>query len=182
MRQVEHVLAIDERMRRFMARWGILAVRLALGILYVWFGVLKLFDRSPIKALIEEAYPFLPYPETVYGLGALEVLIGAGLLVPLLPIASGTAGLLTRVTLGLLWIQLVGTVSPALLAPGRIWDDYPPLLTLEGEFVAKNIVLAAAGLAIGATVHPRDVPPALPGTLREAVGHEPPASPAIKPP
>jgi uncharacterized membrane protein YkgB len=165
--------AFDARMRSFMVHWGVLALRAALGVVFLWFGVLKLVDETPISSLLEEAYPFLPHPEFQYVLGAWEVAIGIGLLLPLLPIGSDRAGVVTRVTLALLWAQMLGTFSAVVLAPRRIFDGYPPLLTLEGEFIAKNLVLITAGLAIGATVHPPGEPAPVAGTIEESLGKTP---------
>lgn len=152
-----------------MLRWGILALRAALALVFIWFGLLKLTDQSPISPLIEDAFPWMPYPAFHYVLGAWELIIGLGLAAPLVPISTNAAGVITRVTLALLWLQLGGTFMPMVLEPGAIWDNYPPLLTLTGEFIVKNIVLATAGLAIGATVRNAGEPMVAPaGTLKES--------------
>jgi hypothetical protein len=135
-----------------MERWSIPSLRAALALVYVWFGYLKLIGRSPISGLIEDAYPMMPYPAFHYVLGAWEVAIGAGLAAPLLPLNQKTSDVLTRVTLGTFWLQLAGTMAPAVLAPERVFKGRPDLLTMTGEFIAKNAVLAAAGLVIGSTV------------------------------
>jgi uncharacterized membrane protein YkgB len=115
----------------------------------------------------------MPHPEFQYILGAWEVAIGIGLLLPLLPIGPDRSGVITRITLVLLWAQMIGTFSAVVLAPGRIFDGYPPLLTLEGEFIAKNLVLITAGLAIGATVHRPGEPAPVAGTIEESLGKAP---------
>jgi uncharacterized membrane protein YkgB len=168
----DFLTSFDKRFRGFMARWGVPALRAALAIVFIWFGALKLIDESPARDLIEDAFPFMPYPEFLYLLGSWEVAIGVGLAAPLFPIGSRTAGVITRITLALLWIQLAGTFLPVVLEPDAVFDGYPPLLTLTGEFIAKNLVLATAGLVIGATVHVPGEPSPLPGTIREAMGRE----------
>ena len=52
-------------------------------------------------------------------------------------------------------IQLVGTFMVFLVLPQVAFSKGNPLLlTVEGEFVAKNLVLLAAGLVVGSNVPP----------------------------
>ncbi|HET9200627.1 MAG TPA: hypothetical protein VFO84_06600 [Dehalococcoidia bacterium] len=136
-----------------MQRWSVPALRASLALVYLWFGYLKLVRRSPVSGLIEDAYPMMPYPAFHYVLGAWEVAIGAGLAAPLLPISKKASDALTRMTLGTFWLQLAGAMAPAILARERVFNGRPDLLTITGEFLAKNAVLAAAGLVIGSTVN-----------------------------
>jgi putative oxidoreductase len=55
--------------------------------------------------------------------------------------------------LALLFLQLAGTFLVLLIWPEAAFQEGNPLfLTTEGEFVIKNLVLIAAGLAVGGTV------------------------------
>ena len=143
---------VDREFVAFMERWSVPSLRGALALVYIWFGYLKLIGRSPISGVIEDAYPMMPYPAFHYVLGAWEVAVGAGLAAPLLPLSKKRSDVLTRLTLGAFWLQLAGTMAPAVLAPKRVFKGRPDLLTVTGEFIAKNAVLAAAGLVIGSTV------------------------------
>lgn len=123
-----------------MHRWGIPLLRNMLGIVFLWFGTLKLTGISPVAELIARTYSFFP-PETFISiLGIWEVLIGMGLILKIS----------LRTTLALLWLQLAGTFIASLLEPTVFFSGNNPLfLTVEGEFVVKNLVLLAAGLVIG---------------------------------
>jgi uncharacterized membrane protein YkgB len=58
-----------------------------------------------------------------------------------------------RVVLLLFLLQMAGTFLVFVTQPGESFQDGNPLLlTTTGEFVLKNVVLIAAGLAVGATV------------------------------
>jgi hypothetical protein len=59
---------------------------------------------------------------------------------------------LTRLTLLLLAFQMIGAASPLLLFPGEAFTQWPYAPTLEGQYIIKNLVLASAGVLIGATV------------------------------
>lgn len=131
---------IDRLLISEMHHWGIPLLRLALGIVFLWFGGLKLAGVSPVVGLIAQTYSFFPQPIFIKILGLWEVIIGFGLILRL--------GL--RLTLVLLWLQLAGTFLAVALAPGMFYSaGNPLLLTLEGEFIAKNLVLIAASLVVG---------------------------------
>jgi putative oxidoreductase len=120
--------------------WSIPALRLALGLVFLWFGALKLLGASPVVNMLEHTYGFLPVRSFAAALGVWEVLIGVGLMVKRA----------LRCTLGLLCLHLTGTFIALALAPALFFHDGNPLwLTAEGEFVVKNTVLIAAGLVIG---------------------------------
>jgi ABC-type uncharacterized transport system permease subunit len=57
-----------------------------------------------------------------------------------------------RGTLLLLFVQMMGTISPLFLFPKEVFTVLPYAPTLEGQYIIKNVVLVSAGLVIGATV------------------------------
>ena len=131
---------LDRHFIREMHVWAIPVLRVALGIVFLWFGALKLLGVSPVVGLLESAWSFMPTHAFVLILGVWEVLIGLGLLFKIT----------LRVTLLLLWLQMLGTFTTLLIAPHIAFvDNNPFLLTMTGEFIVKNFVLIAAGLVIG---------------------------------
>lgn len=119
---------------------GVPALRLALGIVFLWFGWLKILDLSPVKDLIFQTYNFLPQPLFFSFLGLLEVAIGIGLILKLR----------LRLILALLWLQLAGTFLALALNPSTFYLNHNPfLLTLKGEFIVKNLILLAGSLVVG---------------------------------
>jgi uncharacterized membrane protein YkgB len=70
-----------------------------------------------------------------------EVAIGIGFLI----------GKAKRVVLVMLLLQMAGAMSPLILAPERLWETFPLVWTLEGQYVFKDIILISAGLVIGAS-------------------------------
>ncbi|MBW3666578.1 MAG: DUF417 family protein, partial [Actinobacteria bacterium] len=93
----------------------------------------------------------------VPALGVVEVLVGLGLLFRI--------GL--RLVLAVLFAQLVGTFLVFVFLPDVAFqEDNPLLLTTEGEFVVKNVVLLAAAMTVGALVEEEReemAPPPRPG-------------------
>jgi uncharacterized membrane protein YkgB len=131
---------LDKFMVSEMHHWAIPALRVALGIVFLWFGALKVFGVSPVLDLVRDTYSFMPYPAFFIFLGAWEMVIGLGLMFKIA----------LRTTLALLWLQMAGTLIAPLLQPGMFFDGGNIfLLTIPGEFVVKNLVLIAAGFVIG---------------------------------
>jgi uncharacterized membrane protein YkgB len=134
---------MDVAITRWMANNGVLILRVALGTVFVWFGALKLVPgMSPAEDLVRATVPFLPGSLFVPFLGVWEVVIGLGFL----------TGRALRLTILLLFLQMPGTLSPIVLLPERVFTTFPLGLTLEGQYIVKNLVLIAAALVIGATV------------------------------
>ena len=113
----------DAALVRFMAEHGLRLLRLAIAIVYLWFGGLKLIGASPAGELVVKTVFRLP-PRTAL-----------------------------LYTLLLLWLQIAGTFQIFFLLPQELFQRGNPLLpTLEGQYALKNIVLITAGLVIGSTV------------------------------
>jgi hypothetical protein len=71
-------------------------------------------------------------------LGCWEAAIGICLLLPSL----------VRWGLILLFLHLPGTLLPFFFIPNECFLQFPFALTLEGQYVVKNLVLASAALAV----------------------------------
>lgn len=134
---------LDHAATRWMARYGLRLLSISMGLVFVWFGALKLAGMSPAEPLIRATLNFLPHmlvDPLILLLAIWEVAIGIGFL-------SGKAKL---VVLIMLLLQMAGAMSPLILAPGRLWETFPFVWTLEGQYVFKDIILISAGLVIGA--------------------------------
>jgi len=139
---------VDTTLTRWMADHGIQLLRLSLGVVFFWFGFLKFFPGlSPAQALAGNTMSTLSFglvsPQAaVVVLAAWECAIGLGLIF----------GRFLRATLFLLWLQMLGTITPLFLFPELCFVSVPFVPTLEGQYIIKNLVLISAGLVIGATV------------------------------
>ena len=137
---------IDRRIAGVMEKYGILLLRISLGVIFIWFGALKLFDGlSPAEDLVKRTVYWFS-PEVFFPiLGVWEVLIGVGLLFrPLI-----------RAALLLLFLQMPGTFLPLILLPDVCFTAFPHALTLEGQYIIKNLILISAALVVGGTVRHR---------------------------
>jgi uncharacterized membrane protein YphA (DoxX/SURF4 family) len=141
---------IDRAITGWMARYGLTILRLGLGIVFFWFGALKLFpDLSPAEDLVRETTYFVDPDWFIPVLAIWEMAIGLGLIF----------GIFMRVTLLLLFLQMPGTALPLVIKPDLVWTEFPFGLTLEGQYIIKNLVLVGAGLVLGGTVRGGELDP-----------------------
>lgn len=140
---------VDPAIAGWMEKHGIRLLRLSLGVIFVWYGGLKTVGMSPAHQLVANTVYWVDPAWFVPLLGWWEVAIGVGLLFrPLV-----------RVAIALLFLQMPGTMLPLVLLPEVCFTSIPFGLTLEGQYIIKNLVLISAAIVVGGTVRA----PARPG-------------------
>jgi len=145
---IEPLRPIDRRITSWMAGHGLTVLRIALGLVFLWFGALKFIPGlSPAEDLAGRTIDVLTrgaiQPAVSLPVLAIwETAIGVGLLV----------GNWMRAVLLLLFVQMLGTATPLILFPNETWTQFPIAPTLEGQYIIKNVVLVAAAIVLGATV------------------------------
>lgn len=144
---------VDRVITEWMARHGIRLLRISVGVVFFWFGVLKFFPgMSPATQLALETIEILTFgrvpPDVAINvLAAWECAIGLGLIFKVA----------LRATLLLLFVQMLGTISPVFFFPDQVFTRIPYAPTLEGQYIIKNVVLISAAIVIGATVRGGDL-------------------------
>ena len=135
---------IDKLISRYMFIYGIIFLRFSIGLIFVWFGFLKPFGISPAQELVTNTvYWFDDKVSFVKFLGWWEVAIGITMCIkPLI-----------RISIFLLFLQMPGTFLPLVLLPEICFTNFPFGLTLEGQYIIKNLIIISAGLVIGGTVN-----------------------------
>ncbi|HEY70295.1 MAG TPA: DUF417 family protein [Anaerolineae bacterium] len=139
---------IEIKIVNWMGRYGINLLRISMGIVFFWFGFLKFFPGiSPAEGLATKTIETLSFgiltPKvSIIILAVWETLIGLGFL----------SGKFLRATLVLLFLQMLGTITPLFLFPHEAFTAIPYAPTLEGQYIIKNLVLISAGMVIGGTL------------------------------
>jgi len=134
---------VDRRVGAFFRKWGVPALRVSLAIVFIWFGALKVLDVTPVTELVANTVYWFDPDWVVPALGVVEIIVGLGLLFQVA----------MRAVLGLFFLQMIGTFLVFVLQPEVAFQDGNPfLLTVEAEFIVKNLVLIAAGMVIAGTV------------------------------
>ena len=84
-----HLHSLDERLLAALEQATVLARRYApallrgsLALVFCWFGALKVVGSSPVYALVSATLPWFDPRLIVPAVGAVEVVLGIGLLVP----------------------------------------------------------------------------------------------------
>jgi len=128
---------------RFLTRWSVPALRVALGLVFLGFGVLKFFPgASPAEEIAGRTVETLtlglvPAPTAVIVVAVMETFIGLTLV----------TGRLLRVGLVVLAVALVGILSPVALFGDELFGHG---MTLLGQYVLKDVVLVAGASVVAA--------------------------------
>ncbi len=140
--QSEALARWDERIQNVLSKHGVRLLRLSLAVVFLWFGLLKPLGLSPAEDLVKRTVYWFS-PDVFFPiLGWWEAAIGVCLLWrPLL-----------RVALLLLALQMPGTALPLVLLPEACFTNFPFGLTMEGQYIVKNLVIISAAMVIGGTV------------------------------
>lgn len=141
--------AFDLAVSRFMHRWGHFLHRVLLGLLFLWFGCLKMFGQKSATSIIAETVYIGTPAHVVPVLGAWEALIGLCLL----------WRPMVRIALLLLAIRLPGTLLALVLKSDVCWADDSWLVpTIQGQYLIKDFTLFSAAMVIGGTVREERTP------------------------
>jgi len=135
---------ITARAASWTGTYALDVLRLGFGVLFLWLGALKLVPgMSPAEPLMRAAMPeFVPIDAFIRFAAVWEILVGVGFL----------SGLLPRLTLLMTLATMLTTLSIPWLAPGLVWRAFPLVLTFEGEYVFKDIVIASAALVLAVSL------------------------------
>lgn len=117
---------------------------ISLGIVYLWFGLLKFFPGiSPAEALAKDTLSMLtfglvPTNVTYLILASWEVMIGIFLLL----------NLRIKFVIYLALLHILFTFTPLFLLPSMSFNEKIYLLTLVGQYIVKNLIIFSALLFV----------------------------------
>lgn len=119
-------------------------IRLSLGIIFIWYGMLKFFPTlSPAEELATRTIDIMFFGLinpllSIKLLAILEVSIGIGFLF----------GFYTRVVVVIFIGHMICTFAPLFILPELSFTHAPFAFTLVGQYIVKNIVFILAGILI----------------------------------
>lgn len=140
---------VEQRISTMVRPYSLSLLRISMGVVFIWFGALKVAHATPVADLVAGAVPWLDPSWFVPALGGVEVALGLALVAGrwLTAVAAVLAG------------HLSGTFLVLVMEPSIAFrHGNPLLLTTVGEFVVKNVVLISAALVLASRL--RDVQPA----------------------
>jgi uncharacterized membrane protein YkgB len=126
---------------------SVLFARIALCIIYVWFGALKVIGQSPasnmVKTLLHDTMPFFPFSSFIVLFGLFEIIIGVLFMVPRWE----------KTALTLFTLHMITTTLPLFVMTQYIWTHlFVP--TLEGQYIIKNLALIGCALTVASSLAP----------------------------
>ncbi len=131
----------------FLRRISVPLARIALFVVYFWFGFLKVLGTSPanplVSDLLQQTLPFITFNQFIVALGLFEMLIGLLFLLP------GYE----RLAVAFLIPHLATTVAPLVLLPSVTWQSFL-VPTLEGQYILKNITIIALAFSLASHLRP----------------------------
>jgi len=147
MRVLEEKLQnLDRNLIKITKLYALPFARFSIFVIYLWFGLLKIFSASPanplVSSLLSQTMPLISFQDFIVFFGIFEVLIGIILIIPRLE----------RLGILLLILHLVTTVMPLFLLPEITWQSFL-VPTLEGQYIIKNILIVALAIGIFAHLH-----------------------------
>lgn len=144
-----NIKEIDRAIIQTLNRLSLPVLRISLGIIFIWFGALKPLGNSPANDLITKTIYWFNPDIFIPILGIWEMAIGLCLLYkPFI-----------RAGLFLLALQMPGTFLPLILLPEVCFVNFPFDLTLEGQYIIKNLVLIGAAIVVGSRLAPLEQKP-----------------------
>lgn len=143
-REVQQQLdSIDQKIVNILNRIYLPTLRYSIGLIFIWFGTLKPLGLSPAGELVAQTVSWIFHPPTfLIILGIWEIVIGITFLI----------SRLNRVAILLLVFQMPGTLLPLIFLPSTTFTIFPFALTLEGQYIIKNLVVIGAAITIGSAV------------------------------
>ncbi len=121
--------------------------RVAIFIVFFWFGILKVLSLSPANPLVAEllkvTLPLITFQQFIIFFGIFEMIIGIAFLVPGLE----------RLAIALLIPHMITTILPLVFLSQMTWTGFL-VPTLEGQYIIKNLVIIALAFVIGSQLKP----------------------------
>lgn len=128
----------------FLERHQFRILRICIGILFLWFGGLKFFPGlSPAEGLASRTIEILTFH-----------LLPEWMIMPSLAILEFSLGLILvftkeiKFTFWLLLFHMCCTVMPLFVLTEITFKSFPFQLTIEGQYIVKNIVIMSAAFVL----------------------------------
>lgn len=144
-RSIEQISSdLGRRLDALSHRLGPPALRISIGIVFLWFGVLKFFpsvspaEEIAVETLTRLTLGLVPGRALMLGLAVFETTIGA----------CFVAGAYRKFAVPLLAAHMLGTALPFLMFPGQLFDHNPLVPTFLGQYILKNIIIVGAAATL----------------------------------
>jgi uncharacterized membrane protein YphA (DoxX/SURF4 family) len=134
---------LSQRLDELSRRHGPRALRLSIGLVFAWFGVLKFFpsvspaEQIAVDTLTQLTLSLVPGRALLLGLALFETGLGVCFML----------GLYRRLALLLLIAHMCGTALPFFMFPAQLFS-HVLVPTFLGQYILKNMIIVSAALAL----------------------------------
>ncbi len=138
--------SFEKKAYRWMSKHGVVLLRVSIGIVFFWFGIQKFFpgmssaEDLATRTIEVMTFGMIEQSVGIFLLAFWEVIIGITFIF----------GIYMRIAIPLLFLQMIGTITPLFFFPDETFTTVPVIPNIIGQYIIKNIVLIAAGMVIGA--------------------------------
>jgi uncharacterized membrane protein YkgB len=143
----------ENRAYEWMARHGVPLMRISIGVVFFWFGIQKFFpgvssaEDLASRTIAVMSFGLMQPAVSMPLLAAWEVFLGVTFI----------TGKLLRFAIPLLFLQMIGTVTPLFFFPDETFNQAPFLPNLVGQYIIKNLVLVSGAMIVGAYYNGIDI-------------------------
>lgn len=130
-------LEIEEKVCDYFRFKAVDLLRYSMAVIFLWYGLLKIVDESPANELVLHALQTDNHLFIVL-IGIWETAIGILLFFKRF----------LRFGLILMFLHFPGTFLPLFMNPQACFTSIPFGLTLEGQYIFKNLILISAALVL----------------------------------
>lgn len=120
----------------------VLLSRIALFVMYFWFGLLKVIGQSPASPLVEQLFNktisgVMPFSSFIVLFGLFEMVIGILFFIPKFE----------KLAISLFALHIFTTALPLFVLASSIWTKFA-VPTIEGQYIIKNLALIVCAMNI----------------------------------
>lgn len=119
-------------------------LRISIGVIYLWFGVLKFFfGLSPAEQIASQTihqltFGLVPDHVAIQTLAVWECALGVLLI----------SRLFMKTVLIMMFVHMAFTFTPFMFFPHQTFMHYPFDFTLLGQYIMKNIIIISGGMVL----------------------------------
>ncbi len=143
---MEKITPFEAKAYRWMSKNGVTLLRISIGVVFFWFGIQKFFPgMSSAEDLATRTIEMMTF-------GLIQQSTGMSLLAVWEVVIGITFifGVFMRIAIPLLFLQMIGTITPLFFFPAETFTRVPVIPNIVGQYIIKNVVLIAAAMVIGA--------------------------------
>lgn len=138
------IQALFQQFSKFIRQNQIDLLRISIGIVFFWFGLIKFFYHSgpaesiAAKSILLVTFDLLKSNVSLPILATIECIIGLGFLFKRY----------MKYVIPIMYFQMAATLVPLFVFPEDTWEIVPFVPTLLGHYIIKNTVLISAAIIL----------------------------------